>query len=642
MGTVNRRPGNRNVRAVWTGPQSPLGHVCQTAIVVLSVLILAFAPLVFGAVRLWALGPVFIAVEVGGVLWIIRILDAREIPVVFSTVGLPVVTLVAYGVIRYGLSEIEPIASSSMMQWLAAALLFFLVLNNVRHRWHVTLVVWVLVGTGAAVALCALWQAIAGSATVWAFPQYNAYLGNASGTFIRPSHAAAYLQIVFPIAAATFLFSRRGYEQKVVIAVACFLMAAALLLIAAPNGWLGWLAGMIVLLVYIIKRGSKKSRWLTVGVGLLGLLLVAALITLLASGAPQRGFQTTEREYRGALWHAAWQVGRGNLLLGAGPGMFRWLYPAHRTVQGVIDTPDSEYASVFTECGLLGCALAAWVLAAFVMATTQILSVRASRYSASTPSNRYAFAIGGLAAVAGVAVGVVFDSSLHVPANLLTLVAIMATTLTCGVHPSGKVEEDEELPGRYAPFKVKGVNKVALVTSLAIVVLLLGSRLRKSYASDLCLRLAHHAENSLDWDTARERYLQAWNFDHRNFEATAAMGDFLSARATWNVTQREKWLGDALTWYERAFTANSYDTDVQVKIGRVYDALGKRELAEERYSRAVQADPQNASYRAQLGLHDLRWEETEEAVASFAHAYELGGDDPLPEIELRRLGKLAP
>jgi len=528
------------------------------------------------------------------------------------------------------------------MQWLAAALLFFLVLNNVRHRWHVTLVVWVLVGTGTVIALCALWQVIAGSSFVWAFPQYDRYLGSASGTFIRPNHGAAYLQMVFPIAAATFLFSRRRFEQKLAIAIACLLMGAALLLVATPNGWLGWLAGMIVLLVYIIKRNSKKSRWLMVGVGLLGLLLVAVLISLLTSGASERGYPTTEHQYRGALWHAAWQMARSNLLLGAGPGMFRWLYPAYRTMQGVMDTPDNEYGCVFTECGVIGCVLVVWVLVAFVIAAIQILSVRASRYSASTPSNRYAFAVGGLAAVMAVAIGVIFDSSLHAPANLFTLVAIMATTLTCGVHPSGKIDEDEELPGRYAPLAVKGVNKVALAAALAIMVLLLASRLRKSYPSDFYLRLARRAGDSLDWDTARERYLQAWKFDRCNFEVSTAIGDSLSARATWNVAQREKLLDEALIWYERAFTANPYAMDVQVKIACVYDALGKRELAEERYRRAVQADPQNASYHAQLGLHALRWGETEEAIASFARAYELGGDDPLLEIELRRLGKLGP
>jgi hypothetical protein len=639
---VSHRIGKPNGRVVWTGPQSAAGHACQVTIVILSLLILVFAPLAFGAVRLWSLGPVFIAIEVASVLWIVRILAAHEIPVVFSMVGPPAVAMAAYGVIRYGLSEVEPVASLPMMLWLATALLFFLILNNVRHRWHITAVVWVLIGTGTLIALYTVWQAITGSSFVWAFPQYDRYLGSASGTFIRPNHSAAYLEMVFPIAAATCLFSRRRFEQKVAAAIASLVMGAALLLIAAPNGWLGWLAGMIVLLVYIMKRGGKKSRWLMVGLGLLGLLLVVALIGLLTSGGSESGFATTERRGAGALWHAAWQLARGHWLLGVGPGMFRWLYPVQRTVQGVVDTPESEYWSVFAEYGLIGLVLALWVFVAFVIAAIQILSVRASRYSASTPSNRYAFAVGGLAAATAIAIGCISDSSLRAPANVLTLAAIMATTLTCGVHPSGKIEEDEALPGRYAPLAVKGVNKAALAVSLAIVVVLLASRLRKSYPSDFYLRLARQAEDSLDWDTARERYVQAWKYDRRNFEVTTAIGDYLSARATWNIGQREKLLTEALAWYERAFTANPYAMDVQIHIGRVYDALGKRELAEEHYRRAIQADPQNASYHAQLGLHDQRWGKTGEAVANFARAYELGGDDPLPEVELRQLGKLEP
>jgi uncharacterized membrane protein YjdF len=227
-----------------------------------------FAPLAFGAVRLWALGPILIAVELAGALWIVRILSTREIPVIFSTLGPPVLALAGYAVIRYGLSEIEPIARGSMMQSLGAVLLFFLVLNHTRHRWHITMLVWVLIGTGSLIAVYALWQVLMGGTWVWAFPQYNQYLGSASGTFIRPSHCAAYLQMVFPIAAANSLFSRRSFEQRLAMAAACLVMGAALLLAASPNGWLGCLASVIVLLIYVVKRcgvARGKSRTATRG-----------------------------------------------------------------------------------------------------------------------------------------------------------------------------------------------------------------------------------------------------------------------------------------------------------------------------------------------------------------------------------------
>jgi Tfp pilus assembly protein PilF len=617
-----------------------VGRVCQTAIVVLSAAVLAVAPLAFGAMRHWALGPILVAISVAGVLWIVRILSSREMPAVFSALGLPVVALASYGVIRYGLSEVEPIARGPMMQLLGATLLFFLILNNTRHRWHTTLFTWVLIATGAVVAVHAVAQVLVDGRWGGAVPQYDEYLGAASGTFIRPGRCAAYLQLVFPMAAANFLFSRRSFAQKMASAIGCFLIGAALCLTGAPNGWLGWLGSVIVLLIYAVQRGGNKSRALLVGVGLLALLLVAALLSFVATSGSRYGWAANDSRSGAVLWRSAWQIAHGNILLGVGPGMFRWLYPAQRTVQGVVDTPNNEYLSIFTEYGVAGAVLVLWVLAAFLLAAIQILSVRASRYSASTPSNRYAFAVGGLAAVTAIAIGAMFDSSLHAPANLFTVGAIMAIVLTCGVHPTGKKDDDQELPGRYVPLSLKGLNKLVLAASLAIVVLLLASRLRKSYPSDICLQLARRCQDRVDWQTARARYRQAWNFDPRNFEATSALGDFLCARATWNLPQRDALLDEALTWYDRALTANPYAHDLQVKMGRVNDALGKREFAADRYQRAIQADPQNASYRTQLALHHQRWGETDEAIASFARAYELGGDDPVPEIELQRLGKL--
>jgi len=95
---VNHHSTNRRIRSVWTGPQSPVGHVCQTAVVALCVLILVFAPLAFGAVRLWALGPILIAIGLAGVLWIVRILSTQEMSVVFSTLGPSIIALTAYAV----------------------------------------------------------------------------------------------------------------------------------------------------------------------------------------------------------------------------------------------------------------------------------------------------------------------------------------------------------------------------------------------------------------------------------------------------------------------------------------------------------------------------------------------------------------
>jgi tetratricopeptide (TPR) repeat protein len=637
---VSARSQKEKVRVLPVEPQPRLARLCQRAVVVLALVVLVFATLAFGAVRWWALGPVMLGVAGCVALWIVRVLVQREARVVYSRVGVPLMVLAAYAVVRStGLAEVEPVARNGMMLALAATLLFFALVNNIRHRWHLSALVWVLSVTGTVVAAYGLWQFASDSRLVWWFPQPDAYAGRASGTFLRPNHFAAFLAMAFPVAAANFVFSRRGPRQKLALLIGCVVMGAGLLCSFAPSGWLGWAAGLIVLGAYAIRRRGRKFRWLVVAAAVMGAVMIAALAAAYALREPRAGAvaHPLAEPYRWPLWRSAFEIARNNIWLGAGPGMFRWLYPAHRTLQGEASHAGSEYLTLFAEGGLLGCVLAFWTAAAFIVATLQILHARGERYSAATPSNRYAFAVGGLAAFVSVLVGSVFDACLRAPANLFVLAALMAATLTCGVHPSGKIEQDVLLPGRYSALEIKGLMKFALAAALAVALALLLSRLLKTYPSDLLMRLAERERRALNWTAAERRYRQAWNADKRNFAVTAAFGDFYSARATWNTDQREEFLTRALSWYERAFVTNPYAADVLVKMGRTYDRLGRRDQALERYRRALQLDPRNASYHTQLGLHHQRWQDTEKAIASYRRALQLDPDDPMARLQLDRL-----
>jgi putative inorganic carbon (HCO3(-)) transporter len=637
---VKQQPTNGKVRTIRIEPQPLLVRVCQHGIFLLVLFILIFSPLAFGAVRPWAQGPILLAVGLATLLWVIRILAAREVPAVLSPLGAPVLVLGTYVIIRYGLSEVEPVARPEALLGLGAVLFFFLVLNHVRHRWHITVLVWIWTILGTGLALYGISQVIAGSEWVWAFPQYDRYIGRASGTFIRPSQFAGYLQLVFPLAAANFLFSRRTFREKVGLFFACLVMSAAVLLSFSRGGWLGWFAALLVLAVYVVRRRGNKFRWAVIGGGALGIIVIAALIGIQSMREQPLGIGPETELYQLPQWRSAVEIGRRNPWLGSGPSMYKWLYPSLRTLQGQPDYASNEYLNLFADYGLIGCGLILWVTVAFVPAAIQILEVRAARYSAATPSNRYAFVVGSLAAFAAALVQASLDLNLHAPANGFTLAAIMAVVLTCGVHVRDADNEDVNRPGEYAALRMKGVNKLVLVTALLVAAALLAMRSRRSYPSYLSLRMAERANIQMDWPKAEKYYLRAAMLDKRNFEAATALGEFYSARATWNARERETLCDNALRWYERALTLNPYASDVLIKMARVYDVLGKRELAAERFDRAFQADPNNASYHAQRGLHYLRWGDRDKALTSFRRAYELGGSNPLPEIELKRLSKI--
>lgn len=641
MTLVNQQPSNAKVHTIRVEPQPLLARLCQHGIFLLVLSILIFSPLAFGAVRPWAQGPILLAVGLAAVLWIVRILAVREIPAVFSPLGAPVLVLGTYVIVRYGLSEVEPVARQEALLGLGVVLFFFLMLNHVRHRWHITVLMWVWTALGAVLALYGIFQTVAGSRWGGIFSRYDQYIGRANGTFLQPSQFAGYLQLLFPLAVANSLFSRRSFREKLALFFACLVMSAAMLLSFSRGGWLGWCAALLVIGVYLIRRRGNKFRWAVVGGGMLGIIVIAALVVLHSTREQPVGLGPESETDQPPLWRSAIEIGRRNLWLGAGPGMYQWHYPSVRTLQARPDHAANEYLNIFADYGVVGCILILWIIIAFIPAAIQILDARAKRYSAATPSNRYAFTVGGLAVFIAVLVQAALDVNLHAPANAFTFAAIMAVVLTCGVHLRG-ADESATHPGEYAALRLKGANKFVLVAALITAVTVLAARSRRSYPSYLSLRQAQQAGSQMDWAKAEKYYLRALRFDPRNFEAAGAFGDFYAARATWNVNvhEREELCDKALRWYLRAYTLNPYGTDILIKTARLYDLLGKSEQAAERFERALQADPNNASYHAQFGLHHLRWGKQDEAIASFLRAHDLDGADPLPELELKRLGKL--
>ncbi len=619
---MSRSESNGNERCAYS-PQPPVARLCQILVFALIVVVMLWAPLAFGSVRMWALIPVVGLVWLATVLWVVRLIATGQSPVVFSALGAPVLLAATYAIIRYGLVEVEWVARRDFFVGLSATLLFFLVLNNVRHRWQLGMLLWLWVGLGTLIAVYGIAQVIGLSDSVWGVPQFPANLSRASGPFISPAQYAAYLQLAFPLTAASFLFSRRSLKHKIGLAFACLLMSAGLLLSFANGAWLGWLASLMVLAVYVIRKRGSKLRWAVVGGSTAGLLIVMALISLQIVRQHTYGLQRDQTMDPLRLWKSAVAVGRENVLLGVGPGMFRWHFPQHRTMQAQPFDAGSEYLNIFAEYGVIGCVLLIWLAVAFIIAVVRILLGRAARYSAATPSNRFAFAVGGLAALAGTLVQAVFASTLHAPANLLTLAVICAGVLTCGVHHHAEEDEDADNAGHYAPVRLTQTGNLLLAGALVALLVLFGPRLLATFKSDYWMRRAANTRAAFNYNAAEDAYVRAWKADRRCYEVAVLAGDFFAARATWNVRQRDTLAGEALKWYERASSRNPYARDVLLKTGKLYDALGQRELAAERFQTALEADPNNSAYHIEVALHYRRWGDIALAEESFREAERL-------------------
>ena len=164
--------------------------------------------------------------------------------------------------------------------------------------------------------------------------------------------------------------------------------------------------------------------------------------------------------------------------------------------------------------------------------------------------------------------------------------------------------------------------------------LLIGSRVVATYPSALFLRHGQQALERLDWSAAERAYQRAWRFNKRDYKVATAIGDLYAARSTWKLSQRDALSQSAFEWYNRSIKLNQYNTDIRIKIGRLYDTLNQREAAMAAYQVALDTDPRNASYHVALGQHYQRWGDAAEAGHQFRLARELGATEALPDTEI--------
>ena len=627
----------------------PIIQFCHRAIFALIVFVLIYSVVAYGTTQAWTQAPLLIAVICAAILWAVRLLVAHEAQVVFSPMGAPMLIAGIYFIIRYVLTKVEFVSRSNLLLVLAAVLFFFIVLNDIRHRWQITVLVWIMTGLGVLLAVVGLWQVLLGGQWVLGQPQFALYRGHASGTFFRPADLAVFLQIALAVAAANFILSRRSKPEKIGLAFASLAIGGGLLLTFSVWHWIAWGAALGVLAFFAVRKRTWHFRWVIAGSCVL--VVVAASVVMEFRRSQSHATATEEGVSLGAtelasinppgdspthlsqraLWKAALAVGGKSNLLGAGSGMIPYLFPKYRSFQGRMDHCPNLYLDVYAEFGVIGVAIFLWATVIGGLTMLRILRLRDIRYSEYRLSNRYAFVVAGLAVLAVLVVDGGFDLNLHAAGGLLfPSMTVLAAALTCGVHRRVNEEGQQHQPGRHTSIRLYGPSRYVVVAGMGALVLLLGTNLVKTYPAELLRRRGQHAAEQMNGDKAETAFQLAWKIDRRNFKVAEALGDLYAVRATWNRREREALSMKAFEWYNRALTLNQYAVDVRAKIGRLNEALGRPTEALAAYRLALDADPHNASYHVLLGQYYLRAGDAPEAQYQFRIAHGLGATETLP------------
>ena len=571
---------------------------------------LVWAPLATGATRtsqflvLLGLGVLLIA------FWAVRMWTRESYRFLFPPFAWAVVVFIGYAVWRYTWADIEYDARLELLQVILYGVVFFAVLDNLTRQESIQIVLFTLIGLALVLSFYAIFQYITDSQKVLWFDKPASYRGRGSATYICPNHLAGFLEMVLPIALAYTISGRYKPLTKIGIGYAAVMMLAGIGVTISRGGYIA--AGAALIVFFVILLWNRDYR--------IPALILLAL--LLAGGAlfGQRSWKAQKRLEqfdtliaRRTYWTAATAMWKENFWFGVGPQHYDWRFRKWRdpALQRRPVYVHNDYLNTLAEYGTVGGIIVGGSLILLGWGVVRSWKyVRRSNEISTKPSNRAAVVFGCSIGLLAVVLHSVSDFNMHIPANALVAVTLMAILAS---HMRFATE-------RYW-FKTGVVGRI-----LGTLVLLGCGTYLAWQLSRLAPQsyLQHKFIEAKSFEEKWELLKRAHAHEPRNGLVTLAAGEFLR-KTGWDadeVNEGEKLVRAAMPWFERGIELNRWSPYNYLNLGMCYHWLKEPQKATELFERALVLDPNGSYVLAMYGWHKLQLGELESARHCFKRSVE--------------------
>lgn len=577
---------------------------CERGILALVLGILVFGPLAMGAVGAFEF-LVLQALAVGVLgLWTIRLWVNERPKLLWPPLCWAVLAFAIYAIARYLTADIEYLARQELIRVLIYAFLFFAIVNNLHRQESTTVISFTLVFLAMAIAGYAVYQYATGSDRVWHL--VKPYQGRGSGTYICPNHLGGFLEMLLPLALAYTLTGRLKPVTRVLMGYAALVMTAGIVATVSRGSWLA--TGFALTLLFGVLALLRRYR---LPAAALLVLLVAGLVVFVPrsftfqSRARQlmAGDSQVRDDLRFALWQPAWRMWQDHPWWGVGPAHFDARFGQYRPdkVQMRPDRVHNDYLNTLADWGLVGAGLVATavgLLAWGVVRTWRGVRVSNADIGPRNGSNKFAFVIGSAAGLAAILVHSVVDFNMHIPAN-----AILAVTLMALLSAHLRFASDRFwISARY------GIKTLATLCLVAGAVWLVLHGWRRGVES-AWLRQADRAEK---FSPAQVQFLKrALAVEPNNYDTTYELAEALRRQSQEGGQFYDGLQGvtyadlarEALAGFERGAQLNPWDARNFLGAGWCLDWLKRHEEARARFNRALDLEPNSYLVMNYLGLH---------------------------------------
>lgn len=575
-----------------------LDRWCERGILALVLGILVFGPLAMGAVDT----PEFLVIQGLTVavmlVWALRLWISPKPQLLWPPLGWVVLAFAACAIGRYLTADIEYVARLEMIQVLMYAFVFFAVVNNLYRQESVQIISFTLIFLAMGISCFAVYQFLTHSNRVWDY--VSPYLGRASGTYISPNNFAGFLEMLLPLATAYVLVGRMKPVVRILLGYSALVMLAGMVVTFSRGGWVAVVVALLVLLgILIFHRNHRLPAFLllvVLAVG--GTVFVTNYLSKTLSymrrvGTPGEAGEL-DLAVRLDIWTAAEQMWRDHFWWGVGPAHYDYRFREYRpeSVQMSPDRAHNDYLNLLADWGAAGGII---VLAGMVTFGAGLRKtwkyVRPSENDFGRGmSNRFAFFLGASAGLFALAVHSMVDFNLHIPANAILGVTLLALL-------SGNLRFATERHWLGARLPVKMLATLVLVAGVAY----LGCQGWRRGQEAVWLA---RAEQSPVYSPAQAANLKkAFDVELMNFETAYNIGEAYRVQSFDGGQNYEDLAKTAMQWYARGMKLNPHDGYNYLRYGMCLDWLEKHDEAGPYFNRADALDPNSYYTAANIGWH---------------------------------------
>ena len=529
--------------------------------------------------------------------------------------------------------------------------LFFLGLTQMLNsRKRIELTIFLILITGCFEALYGLIQAYSGSGHIWWFKKMG-YPRDVTGTYINRNHFAGLMGMCLLLAAAyaaalsgrkrkrriipdhksslrvrlsRYLSGEQRFNKRTLILFAGAVMGIGLVFSASRGGLISAAGAMLCMsLLFILRRNHRRKGFI-----ILFLFLITSFYALhIGVEYPVGRFEYFDIgvKTRARLAQKTMDMFEDYRLTGIGVGNFQYAYPKYQAAEDknvFIRHAHNDWAQFLAEAGIMGFCLLLVGISYYFYRTIRLWTKR---------TDPFAICLGAapIAVVTAMAIHSYSDFNLHIPANCLMLVAIMAIGYSA-LHLKRHHGRDETLY-RYhiIPLKYKGIFVLLLVLGLIIWN---GNWTIRHFMAEVYCNTVHNSTLNRDRNPPLKEIKNAILWDRRNAAYWYKLArELMRIRDSGieGLRDSESWIGWVDEWMagtghgreqgnnkgkticgnlrnlriiiralEEAVYLNPFMAEYHLRLGWEYTYLGREPDSHQRWRHAADISMERAAYFA--------------------------------------------